>query len=336
MANLGSCSHPDPERRDLYPARDYVTGDTFVIARCTRCGLARTLPVPSRQQMARYYPSAYYGQGSRYNPLLEGLLRLLYSRRAQHLHALRGAHPGRALDIGCGRGLLLAQLRALGWSVHGTELSATAAAYARDVLGIDVTVGDVSTVEFPEESADLVILWHVLEHVEDPAAILRQCNRLLVPGGSLLVAVPNFGSPEARLGRDAWFHLDVPRHLNHFTASVLRAYVEDAGLRVESARYMAIEYDLFSVVQTALNRLGLQANALYNALRVRGARILDGQAPRRYRDILISATLAPFIGVIGGVWTLIAARTEQGATVTLWVRKPETQAEVEGLPSAVR
>ena len=76
---------------------------------------------------------------------------------------------------------------------------------------------------------DAVVLWHVAEHLHAPQGTVRGIARLLRPGGVLLIAVPNFGSPEARIGRAGWFHLDVPRHLVHFTASTLTAILEPPG-----------------------------------------------------------------------------------------------------------
>ena len=68
------------------------------------------------------------------------------------------------------------------------------------------------------------MLWHVLEHMPDPAAALERVRSWLAPSGVLLVAVPNLDSLQARLAGPKWFHLDLPRHRTHFTArGALRA-----------------------------------------------------------------------------------------------------------------
>lgn len=317
-----SCPHPEDQQKLLFPARDYVTGDPFVIRRCAVCGLAHTTPQPPPDQIGNYYPRGYYGHGKRYSAPLERLLDRLYAFRGRLIEIANGLEPGRVLDIGCGRGLLLHQLRKRGWEVIGTELSEDSASYARDVLHIDVKTTSVADLNLPSEAFDMVILWHVLEHITDPAGLLQEVARILRPGGTLLVAVPNFASIEARWARSRWFHLDVPRHLNHFTPDTLRAMLVGVGLRPRMTSYFASEYDFFSFVQTALNMLGIRHNLLYNLLRTRGAKVLtEGQHPPRRLDIALSLLLAPSLGAVSLVWAPVVALLGQGATVTIYAKK---------------
>src|SRR5688500_15146838 len=111
----------------------------FQLRRCTRCGLVITVPVLSGEQIGAYYPDSYYGQGTRFNPLFEAMVKGFRGGRARAICRL--APPGRALDIGCGRGLTLAHLRDAGWEVEGVELSPAAAEFARDVLKLNVRTG---------------------------------------------------------------------------------------------------------------------------------------------------------------------------------------------------
>jgi 2-polyprenyl-3-methyl-5-hydroxy-6-metoxy-1,4-benzoquinol methylase len=97
---------------------------------------------------------------------------------------------------------LLRQFQKRGWEAEGTEFSAQSAAHARQLLGVPIHAGDLASANFPKAHFDAVILWHVLEHVPSPAATIREVERILRPGGIFLVGVPNFGSWEARLGRD--------------------------------------------------------------------------------------------------------------------------------------
>lgn len=317
---LTSCSHPDESQRVLFPARDYITGDAFTVERCSRCGLDRTVPQVAPEDMDRYYPPGYYGAGQRYPRPLEWLLDCLYSARAEEIERRVGT-VGRVLDIGCGRGSLLAQFRRRGWTVAGTELSETSARYARDILGVNVQTGDVQDLDLGGPY-DLVVLWHVMEHIADPAGLLEKVAAVLAPEGTVLVAVPNFGSPEARLGRSRWFHLDVPRHLNHVTRTTLVSMVGKAGLEPYDASYFALEYDFFSFVQTMLNLLGIRQNLLYDLLRTRGAKVLEGQTGGTRSDVLRTILLAPLLGAASLVWVPVAAASGRGATIALYARKP--------------
>ena len=82
-------------------------------------------------------------------------------------------------------------------------------------------------------SLDAAIAWHVLEHLDDPAAAVARIGTWLRPGGRVVLACPNLASLQARIGGDRWFHQDVPRHRTHFTAAGLRLLLERSGFRLE-------------------------------------------------------------------------------------------------------
>ena len=145
-----------------------------------------------------------------------------------------------------------------------------------------------------------------------------------------MVGVPNFGSPEARIGRGGWFHLDVPRHLFHFTPATLQSLLSDAGLETVETTHVAPEYDIFSFVQTAENRLGLPPNLLYDVLRKREARL----AHRSFGSVLPVAAVAgaAVLGVIGLAWMPIAAALGQSSTITVYARRPGERRMCEVIP----
>lgn len=319
---LVPCPHPAARRVPLFPAHDYITGDRFEIARCAACGLTVTEPPPGPAALGAYYPAGYYGSagGRRFPGPVEWLQNQLYAYRARQLEQMNGGRPGRVLDVGCGRGLLLRQLHKRGWEVMGTELTEESAAYPRNVLGLPVQTGELAALEFPADHFDAVVLWHVLEHVPDPRIVLAEVARILRPGGVFLVAVPNFGSLEARLTRDKWFHLDVPRHLGHFTPAVLYKDLRQAGLRARRATYFAPEYDFFSFAQSALNRLGVRHNLLYNILRGRSAKVMHAEGVSN-GQVLATFALAPLLGALSVPGSLLAAALRQGATITVYATK---------------
>jgi SAM-dependent methyltransferase len=314
-----SCSHPRAERERLFAAADYVTGDGFHVECCRACGLAQTRPRPRPAEMGRYYPVAWYRDGARgHLPAVAfRAQRALYRRRAARVETMCGGRPGRVLDIGCGSGLLLQEFRRRGWRCEGTELSERIAGRARRTAGIRVRVGELTALHFQGSRFDAIVLWHVLEHVPDPAGVLAEVARLLRPGGIVMVGVPNFGSPEARLTRAGWYHLAVPRHLSHFTYPTITRLVAEAGLRIRRASFLAPEYDTISFIQSALNCLGVRRNALSNWL--------SGREPRRdvgRSAVVASLVLALPLAAVAVPVTVLAGLARRGATMSLLVEKP--------------
>jgi 2-polyprenyl-3-methyl-5-hydroxy-6-metoxy-1,4-benzoquinol methylase len=293
-----------------------------MVGYCHECRLHVTAPSPPPSIVERYYPRGYYGSGKRFTGIVEWLLDNLYNYRVYQIE--QNQKPGKVLDIGCGRGLLLHKLRQHGWTPMGTELNEEAAIYARERLGLPVTTQMVEEAGFADGEFDLVILWHVLEHVQSPRAMLREVSRILKPGGTLLVAVPNFGSLEARLTGKGWFHLDTPRHLTHFTNATLRHALDNAGLTISSTNFFSTEYDFFSFVQSTQNKLGLRHNLLYNILRTRSAKVVDAEGntvgSARFQSLVALATAVP-LALASLIYAPVVAALGQGATIAAYAKK---------------
>ncbi len=315
------CEHPRHQVKTLFTARDYITGEDFSVGHCKRCHLNVTIPVLTDAQMGKYYPPGYYGSGKRFMGAIETLLDRLHNYRAHQIE--QHQRPGKVLDVGCGRGLLLNKLKQRGWDPVGTELSEDAATYARDHLGLPVITEPLEEIGLPSNEFDLVILWHVLEHVQSPADTIREVARILKPGGTLLVAVPNFGSWEARWSRDKWFHLDVPRHLTHFTPKSLGRILKEEGVPISSVNFFSTEYDFFSFVQTVQNKLGFRHNLLYNLLRTRSAKVMDehgNEQNARLQSALALLLAVPLIA-LSFLYAPVVAALGRGGTIAAYATK---------------
>ena len=138
---------------------------------------------------------------------------------------------GRLLDFGCGGGAYLERMHRQGWDVTGLDVSAAAVECVRTRLGLRALLGTLPHPELKPATFDVVTMWHSLEHVHEPLEVLRAAHQLLAPGGKLLVATPNIDSLPFRWFGQAWYGLDLPRHLTHFSSRTLRRLLERAGER---------------------------------------------------------------------------------------------------------
>ncbi|MBW2281110.1 MAG: class I SAM-dependent methyltransferase [Deltaproteobacteria bacterium] len=253
----------DSETGDVFrdptgPARDYP------LVRCEKCGLVFQKYGRSKQDLDAAQAAAYARPTRRFHGPFEWLVRGFRMARVRLCERLLDG-PGRVLDVGCGRGLFLQLMGRRGHEVRGTELSESTAANAYPDVTVDV--GEFRPGRYPPASFDVISIWHVLEHDQQPAAALAAARESLVPGGALVLAVPNYASVQARFGGEDWFHLDLPRHVFQFTPQTLTRLLRDAGFEIETCRTGQWEMDPFGLVQTVLNRAGLRSNSLYDSLR---------------------------------------------------------------------
>ena len=152
---------------------------------------------------------------------------------------LNGSHKGKLLDLGCGKGSFLATMRDLGWDILGVEIDAQAASVAQDHFGVPVVKSPLEKAKFPADSFDAVTITHVLEHVHDPIGLLKECLRVLKPGGRLVVVTPNAESLGHRIFKRSWRGLEPPRHLCLFSMQTLRICTERVGAQVKILRTSA-------------------------------------------------------------------------------------------------
>jgi 2-polyprenyl-3-methyl-5-hydroxy-6-metoxy-1,4-benzoquinol methylase len=136
------------------------------------------------------------------------------------------------LDAGCATGGFLAEAKAAGWDCLGVELSDHAVEIARNEFSLDVVHGDLDSDLLAPGSFGLITMWHVLEHLIDPAAALVRARELLLPGGMLFIELPNWNSLGRMAKGPAWKQLKPPEHINFFTPRSLAATATRAGFHV--------------------------------------------------------------------------------------------------------
>jgi 2-polyprenyl-3-methyl-5-hydroxy-6-metoxy-1,4-benzoquinol methylase len=135
---------------------------------------------------------------------------------------------GRLLDVGCSVGILLDVAQKNGFDVKGVEVSTWASEFARQ-KGFDVITGGLLDAKYSENSFDVVVLNHVLEHLPNPVAILLEAKRILKGDGLLVIGVPNFGSYMAAIKKGKWASLQPDQHIWQFTHDSLSRVLMRSG-----------------------------------------------------------------------------------------------------------
>ena len=256
-----------PLLHPLFEARPDNSAEKFSVGRCENCRLTYLSPPPTAEQLVEHYQAEYFGQGdAKFDPSTERIVAGFLWWRCQVLsqYLPRG---GRVLDVGCGRGNFVEAMQKRGFDAYGTEIDSCSARRSQSRLGGRIHVGDLENLDLPASSFDLIVIWHVLEHVRNPRTTLEAAYRLLKPSGQLVTAQPNIASWQAQMGRELWFHLDCPRHLFHFSPDTLAALLRNCKFEPQATSHLSIEQNPFGWLQTSLNCLGIPQNLLYQLLK---------------------------------------------------------------------
>lgn len=213
------------------PAFDAVDGNRglsaqrFRYRRCMACETLSLVDVP--QDLGRFYPNAYYELPQ------AGALEQI-ARGEAHKVALIADRVagGRLVEIGPGAGGFAYAAQRAGFDVTAIEMDARAAAHLRDTVAVDAVQSNDPAAELARlPPSRAIALWHVVEHLPDPAGVLEAIAANLEPGGVLALATPNPQALQFRLLGGRWAHVDAPRHLFLIPLSALTERAAAAGLR---------------------------------------------------------------------------------------------------------
>jgi SAM-dependent methyltransferase len=230
--------------------KDHLTGkDSFEIYGCKACGLKFTMDPPSEGEIPEYYDTGDYishsdSKKGLVNTLFHFTRRLMLTRKRKIIARVTGSKTGTLLDIGCGTGYFASFMKDKGWDVSGLEPNEKARDFAINNFDLKVYSGTEDLAAL-NEHYDCVTLWHVFEHFHDPVKYLSFIRRMLKPGASCIIAMPNCGSFDAKHYRQFWAAWDVPRHLWHFTPDVFNIFCENNGFNI--TKIIKLPADVFYI-----------------------------------------------------------------------------------------
>lgn len=210
-------------------------GNEWQFVQCEGCTHVWLTPRPAVSALSTIYPPHYYAYNftTRVHPVAVAAKTWLDDRKLRSIFRSSGARPASYLDVGCGSGRMLRSAKRYGIpsaGIHGLELDDAVVASLR-AEGYDVWSERVEQCDkIPEASLDVCTMFHVIEHVDDPAAVLRKLASWVRPGGVLAVETPNIDSLDRRLFADGyWGGYHIPRHWNLYTAGTLERHLRETG-----------------------------------------------------------------------------------------------------------
>ncbi|MCD4694821.1 MAG: class I SAM-dependent methyltransferase [Bacteroidales bacterium] len=210
----------NPQFREYLISKDhFLTQEEFKIDECVSCGLKFTNPRPYKADIHKYYKSQDYISHSNTS---KGLVNKIYklirtytiTRKIQLVKKIK--KEGSILDIGSGSGEFLFSVSQNNYKATGIEPDETARSFSKSKFNLNV-FDESSLDSFQANSFDIISMWHVLEHVYDLNHRIKQISNLLKNDGTLIIAVPNIASYDAKRYGTYWAAYDLPRHLYHFS-----------------------------------------------------------------------------------------------------------------------
>jgi len=227
----------------------FISKEVFELYKCSVCSFEFTQDYPGETQIDKYYESDNYISHSDtskglFNKLYKYVRKTMLQRKRMIVQSVTGMNIGSLLDIGSGTGHFAGTMQKAGWLVKGIEINEHARERSISHFGLEIIPPDEISLLEPE-SFDCITLWHVLEHFHDPYKYASDIIRLLKPGGTCLVALPNCKSYDARYYGKFWAAYDVPRHLWHFNPDTFRLFAEKTGFIVE--KIISLPFDVFYI-----------------------------------------------------------------------------------------
>jgi 2-polyprenyl-3-methyl-5-hydroxy-6-metoxy-1,4-benzoquinol methylase len=199
----------------------------FDYLRCSACGTLFLDNVPA--DLSRYYPSEYYIVAQSENELASWSTPELYKIEL----VKKFKDDGRLIEIGPASGSFCYLAKQAGFEVMAIEMDRRCSEFLSEKLKIDVVnSADEAAALESAPPADVIAMWHVIEHLVDPWSMLETAARKLRSRGVLVLTAPNPYALQFRLFGKRWAHIDAPRHLWLIPPEVLASRAERLGLRV--------------------------------------------------------------------------------------------------------
>jgi len=244
--NINNYKMDISNKKHFLTVKDYsVSQEIFDLYHDEELDMLITAPQPSLENLGKYYESVDYishtdSKRSLFEKAYQFVKSIALKKKLNLINSLQ-MNKGSILDIGAGTGDFLLIAKQNGWETVGVEPSEKAKSIAKK-KGVSFVE---ATSELDDRAFDVISMWHVLEHVPNLENQITELKRLLKPNGTLIIAVPNFKSFDAKYYGKFWAAYDVPIHFWHFSKTAIGKIFEKEDLLLE--KVLPMKFDSFYV-----------------------------------------------------------------------------------------
>jgi 2-polyprenyl-3-methyl-5-hydroxy-6-metoxy-1,4-benzoquinol methylase len=250
------CQERDPQQRSTVFTIVKTTNERYEICRCHSCQMVYTYCDREVDPAELYDQNDYTVKDTR-SSIFFKIQKWEYTAVIRYIKLISGIETPSIMDFGSGKGLFLHFADLERCIVKGIESSKPRAQYAKEYFGLDINTEYYSSGMVFKRKFDVLTTFHVLEHLQNPGVLLHNLVRSnLKEKGLLVVEVPNYNSWQSAWAGNTWLHLDVPRHIGHFTPESLEKVVKESGCRIVKKQYFSIHLGIIGMLQTIFSWFG--------------------------------------------------------------------------------
>ena len=281
---------------------------TYQIKQCAQCNHTYTF-FEHDVDIASYYDEKDYTIKDTKDSIFFKIQKIEYGLVIDKIKEI-SASPVTLLDFGSGKGLFLQFAKEKGFFVKGIESSVPRASYAKQYFNLDINTEYYTQGTIFGDKFDVLTMFHVLEHIHLSENLLTNLIRgNLRTGGTLVMEVPNFSSWQSKWAGNRWLHLDVPRHISHFTPEILESVISESGCKVVNDSYFSLHLGIVGMVQTIFSWFGYK-----------GFLIADLKGKKSPQLLLALLLVVPFATLL----ELFAALFKKGGVIRYYALKHAT------------
>jgi 2-polyprenyl-3-methyl-5-hydroxy-6-metoxy-1,4-benzoquinol methylase len=223
--------------------------DKFKLRKCLSCDCIFVSGIEiNKEYYDKYYEADYYSADKDDGFLIKTwslIYKLLFNKKESIIlgYFKNTKNKLSILDIGCGNGNFLISLDSKKFEKNGVEINPQGIKICEE-NGINIYKKSIECIDFVEKKFDIITLWHVMEHLENPQIIFEKLRKIIKDDGILIFQVPNNESMGFKFGKENWFHLDSPRHLAIPNKKTIEIICKKNGLRIIDIKNEFYDYPL--------------------------------------------------------------------------------------------